>query len=569
MAAGIETKAYCVDLEKISCHMIVEINNYWLMRTAAEARNTQFSIFRVPEHIREVDKNAYEPIILAIGPYHHGSQTLVAMETEKWKCLNFILNLNCNRSLQDYIRVIAEVEKDAKNSYSEDMELGRKKFLQMLLLDACFILVKADGTVTTLTPQHVPSNKNAMQGITGEAAAEEIQVVVNETKNEASYIADRSTEHRCSFPSILHNVEEVNIERDQLKDKNDLMLCDKDNNISCLNDYNTTGDWYSNSSWHDLFLLENQIPLFVVERLYNYIMDKVDVKPLFTARISECIEDVMRQYPKAIHESGRPKQFCHLLHLCQTYLRPSKKDEGCCDYQAEPRNFYRLLHSIENYFGLGNNKSLQNSQNMHEMQQMDCFQDGQLPSRWRRATQYHEAGVSLKKREYHEYDRHSLLDVKFRDGAVEVPCFPIDENTESLFKNLVAFEQTDPQFGNDITAYIVFMSQFVTTPDDVTLLTERGIIMHMLDSDEEVSALFTRLTKQVFFDSYDDYYLKSLCHMLEAHYQSRLNRWIALLWRNHFSNPWLTLGMLAAIIVLVCTLIQTIYTVLAYENPQH
>lgn len=73
----------------------------------------------------------------------------------------------------------------------------------------------------------------------------------------------------------------------------------------------------------------------------------------------------------------------------------------------------------------------------------------------------------------------------------------------------------DPRFGNDISAYIIFMSQVITTTDDASLLAQRGIVVHMMDSDEEVSALFR-------FDC--KYYLKSLCQTLEAHYQSRLIR---------------------------------------------
>jgi len=153
------------------------------------------------------------------------------------------------------------------------------------------------------------------------------------------------------------------------------------------------------------------------------------------------------------------------------------------------------------------------------------------------------------------------------NGVIEVPCLPIDESSESLFKNLLALEQMDPRFGNDISAYITFMSQVIATPDDATLLVQRGIIVHMLDNEEEVSALFTRLTKQVTFRFDCKYYLKYLCQTLEVHYQSRLNRWIAWLWFNHFGNPWMALAALAAVVVLVCTIVQTIYTVLAYVKP--
>uniref|UniRef100_A0A0A9GLD3 Uncharacterized protein n=1 Tax=Arundo donax TaxID=35708 RepID=A0A0A9GLD3_ARUDO len=89
----------------------------------------------------------------------------------------------------------------------------------------------------------------------------------------------------------------------------------------------------------------------------------------------------------------------------------------------------------------------------------------------------------------------------------------------------------------------------------------------MLDNDSEVSQLFTRLSKQMVFYADKHYYLKSLGHELEAHYQNRLNRWMAWRWLNHCSNPWLVLAVLAAAVMLLCTVVQTIFTVLPYVDP--
>jgi len=104
-------------------------------------------------------------------------------------------------------------------------------------------------------------------------------------------------------------------------------------------------------------------------------------------------------------------------------------------------------------------------------------------------------------------------------------------------------------------------------PEDVTLLVEREIIVHHLDRDGHVSDLFTMLSKDVVFDFNGKYYLKSLCQSMEEHYQNRLNQWITWLWVNHFSNPWLALAALGTGVVLVCTVVQTIYTILAYMKP--
>lgn len=89
-------------------------------------------------------------------------------------------------------------------------------------------------------------------------------------------------------------------------------------------------------------------------------------------------------------------------------------------------------------------------------------------------------------------------------------------------------------------------------PEDVTLLAKREIIVHHLDSDEMVSDLFTMLSKDIVSDFNSQYYLKTLCQMMETYYQSRLNGWVAWLWLNHFSDLWLVLGAFATVLVLLC-----------------
>ena len=50
-------------------------------------------------------------------------------------------------------------------------------------------------------------------------------------------------------------------------------------------------------------------------------------------------------------------------------------------------------------------------------------------NRWRGAVQYVEAGVKFQKREFNCDDPHSLLDIKFKHGVMEIPCNFVDEYT--------------------------------------------------------------------------------------------------------------------------------------------
>ncbi|EMS65336.1 hypothetical protein TRIUR3_29468 [Triticum urartu] len=490
--------------------MTRDIKSFWSQYDPGGYGTNMCPIHRVPEHIREVDRVAYEPIIISFGPYHHGGQHFQYMEKKKWEHLDRVLKLNCNRTLHDYIKAIAEVEKQARKCYSEQIIMERKKFVQMLLLDGCFILVNIDENVGTRISNSRTLNQGPTQTeVDGNVTGEELEQIYVEI------IQETGTNTR----------EE-----------------DANQRTSVQNSYGP-GDWLSGPAWHDMLsLLENQIPFFVMERVYELVS-----------------EVLLRHYPIAIQENDRPKHFHHLLHLYHTYLRPSQKFDEELQYQGKTGYFHGLLRRW-NVSG----KSVDPDKNLEQMERLET---GKLFKRWRRAEEYHEAGVQFMRREYDGQSRHSLLDIRFINGVMEIPCLPVDESSESVFKNLLALEQMDYRFGNDISAYVTFMSQIMDTPADATLLVEKGIIVHMLDSDEEVSALFTRLTKQLTIRFDLKYYLKPLCHKLEAHYQNRLNRWIAWLWHNHFVNPWLALAAFAAVVVLVCTIVQTIYTVLPFVKP--
>lgn len=97
------------------------------------------TIPRIPERLRQVDNDAYEPRIISIGPYHRGKPMLRSMEEHKLHCLDAIVKRNSKFFLIDYIREIEESEMKARRYY-ENIKLESKAFVKMMLLDGCFIV---------------------------------------------------------------------------------------------------------------------------------------------------------------------------------------------------------------------------------------------------------------------------------------------------------------------------------------------------------------------------------------------------------------------------------------------
>ncbi|KAI4962923.1 hypothetical protein ZWY2020_024601 [Hordeum vulgare] len=128
--------------------------------------------------------------------------------------------------------------------------------------------------------------------------------------------------------------------------------------------------------------------------------------------------------------------------------------------------------------------------------------------------------------------------------------------SESMFRNLIAFEQTYPATPGHITAYASFMACLITTHEDMRLLHQSGILInHMSSGDRDATRFFSSISAQA-HTSVD---LNHLAGVKEGgRYQAgRWPRWRASLTRNYFSNSWVTTSVVAAVFLFCLTVVQT------------
>ncbi|KAJ4779430.1 hypothetical protein LUZ62_063687 [Rhynchospora pubera] len=263
----------------------------------------------------------------------------------------------------------------------------------------------------------------------------------------------------------------------------------------------------------DLVLLENQVPFFILKKVFEvecpakeetYVLEKA-------VEYVRCILGFLSPEMMVPHVDTLAQiKVHHFLHLCHIYISPK-----------------------------------QNISETNEEAQIH----------WRRAVEYREAGVRLKKKKLrHEY---SLLDIEFKNGMLLIPCLVIDEKVDFIFRNLLAFEQCTG-IANHVTAYITFMSHLVNKPEDVALLCKKGIIANYIGGEEDVTRLFINLSRPLSFDPNNgDYYLKSLSIKLEKSCKNRVSEWMAWL-RHNYNHPWLILGALFVLLSAFSTVVQLV-----------
>ncbi|XP_043717265.1 UPF0481 protein At3g47200-like [Telopea speciosissima] len=273
----------------------------------------------------------------------------------------------------------------------------------------------------------------------------------------------------------------------------------------------------------DLLMLENQLPLFVLDRLYALTCDpdehvSVSQQALqFFNSIIPCCHNLDYDLMK-INEPG-----LHLLHVIQQCLLPTNAAFSCIGCEPEKRQQTQAL--------------------------MHCV------------TALRDSGVKFERKATKKF-----LDIEFKNGVLYIPTLVIHDSTKSIFLNLMAYEQCYPHCSNDVTSYVNFMNGLVNTTRDVGYLRRRGIIDHGLGSNEEVACLFNNICRHISFDI-NDCYLSGVSITVNRYFDQKWNTWRAILKHDYFSNPWAIVSLLAAVLLIGLTLTQTLYNVLAYYIP--
>ncbi|KAH7851908.1 hypothetical protein Vadar_018223 [Vaccinium darrowii] len=429
----------------------------------------KLSIYRVPKCLREGDDKAYIPQTVSLGPYHHGRKRLRDMERHKWRALHHILK-RTRQDIKLYLDSIKEVEEKAAACYEGQIGLSSDEFVEMMVLDGCFILEL--------------------------------------------------------FRGVAEGFKQLGYSR------NDPVFAMR-------------GSMYSIQ--RDMIMLENQLPLFVLDRLFGL-------------------------------QSGQPNQRGMVAKLAIRFFDPLMPT----DEPLSETDLNRLESSLGRVATF-DPFSDQGSLHCLEVFRRSLLQAGPKPEpriwikRWSHArrvadkrrqqlihcvTELSNSGIKFKKR---KTDR--FWDVKFENGILKIPRLLIHDGTKSLFLNLIAFEQCHLDCSNDITSYVIFMDNLINSPADVAYLHYHGIIEHWLGSDAEVADLFNRLCEEVVFD-FNDSYLSRLSEEVNRYYDHRWNTWRASLKHNYFNNPWSIISFIAAVVLLLLTFAQSFYGIYGYYRPR-
>ncbi|XP_031382740.1 UPF0481 protein At3g47200-like [Punica granatum] len=276
--------------------------------------------------------------------------------------------------------------------------------------------------------------------------------------------------------------------------------------------------------YHDLILLENQIPWIVLDHLFNLTRD-----PQNRQGTSNASSSINWNSPDDTSLLALVLEFFH--HILPGDPKKLQVKTG----QPKSRHILELLRDL----------LISNSNTNGPLKDENTWPP--IPS----ATELETAGVTLRR------SSSPGLDISFKNGVLEVSQITIQEVTEALFRNIISFEQCSQNCLPVFTSYAILLDNLINSPEDVDRLSKKEIVDNWLNPEDA-----TKFFNELYHDAYvKDFYYPKLCYDVKRYYQMSWPSWRTSLVQNYFSTPWVVASTFAAIFLLVLTFLQTLYSV--------
>ncbi|ONI26505.1 hypothetical protein PRUPE_1G029300 [Prunus persica] len=304
---------------------------------------------------------------------------------------------------------------------------------------------------------------------------------------------------------------------------------------------------------HDLLLLENQLPWFVLQHLYDLTLDPNEPERSLTIVMLTVFTSQKPLYHSCdsylgyVYEDKHDKNYetLHILDLIRTSIvfpfQDHIKEKERREKERKKKTFCRP-------------KRRRNSNN----NKLGTDMDSEFPP----ATALAQAGVKFRSVSAGsimniDFEKGVLRYIGYKRGTFKIPLLSIGELTDPLLRNLIAFEQCYYHHSHEITSYAFLMNKLVASSKDMEFLCEKRIIDNWLNAEDGAN-YFSRLCNDTVLKRF---YYEELCVEVNMHYQIKWYRWLEKFNRDYFANPWSAISLIAAAILLALTVVQTVYAI--------
>ncbi|XP_058216207.1 UPF0481 protein At3g47200-like [Rhododendron vialii] len=483
---------------------------------AQKAKSFFFSacIYRVPEDLRKLNERAYTPRLIAIGPLHREDEHLqTPLQHVKLSYTNYLLS-RLSAGMEDELELTAGMEDLFLLELTAGME---DPFLLELTARMENQLELAKQKKLTFLQECLAELKTSVADAK-KCYAEEV------TLDEEMMLVDG-----CFILEFLYRY------RTRKVPARDPIFC---NSLTFR------------KVQKDLVLLENQIPFFVLEKLFRFIMDQIpnrlDNNWSLPDYVWWCYKDRISPLSNSNNSSSssakswyRSPRDCVLrVFRCTTAAEKEEVQSGNSDRRTA--KYYHILHNLHEGC-LPHNQTKQ--KNLRFIQ---------MPS----ASELVYAGVKFVPDEGND-----LFKLKFsepqglfwwcRRARFEIPPLTIYDGTESYLRNLIALEQCCPGASLHVSSYAFVMDLLMNTDKDIQVLEKAGVLRNHLGATGDATDLFNNLCKEIIFGKY----FLDTCSKATEYSKRFWPKNMAHVRRTYFASPWTFIAFCVGFIAFVISLV--------------
>ncbi|PWA73661.1 hypothetical protein CTI12_AA259460 [Artemisia annua] len=337
----------------------------------------------------------------------------------------------------------------------------------------------------------------------------------------------------------------------------------------------------------DLILLENQVPFVVLQGLFDCLAPYIGSETLSQV-LDKCLAPYIKLFRRSPEKNLILKLFCSLL--------PKKNSTTDVDSDlpekistrdvsnSTPTHVLGYLHKCYHLVAAKSSKlkhteaskpvdveQAAKSSNPKDAEELKLVDEKGMEDTY---TTFHSiveldrSGMNFKP---HQEDVWSMT-IKYRSSILAylpffwfkptllMPILVIDDTTELILRNFIAYEQSFPQDHYYFTSYVHAMDKLIDSKEDIAKLEGSKVLVNNLGSNQEAADTINKICKNIFFT---DFYYTDEFKRMETYYSGIWPNTIAWLRRVYFSNPWSAIALVAAIILFGLTVVQTIFTIMA------
>ena len=165
-----------------------------------------------------------------------------------------------------------------------------------------------------------------------------------------------------------------------------------------------------------------------------------------------------------------------------------------------------------------------------------------------------------------------LRDVSFTShgmiGYLNLPLLAIDRSSVPRLWNLMAYEVC-PNMTTDsgVTSYVSFLDSLLDNSEDVKALESTRVLQNFFGGNEEVAQFFNSISVNLAVRDFSAYYYATadIRAHVRRHNSNRTYIWMIQLLDTYFTSPWTITVLVAAILVLFLTDVQTYFSLPSFH----